>query len=68
MTTATEPRYYADPAIGAVRDRENLSIACGFGRRFLGSSADSLEDIAADFNTGDDYPALYHSTVLRELI
>jgi hypothetical protein len=66
MTTATEPRYYADPAIGAVRDRENLSRACPFGA--VSSRGDSLEAIAADFNTGDDDPALYHWSDLRELI
>lgn len=62
MTTATEPRYYADPAIAAVRDRENPNIACGFGDTIL------LESVAADFNTGDDDPARYRWTDLRELI
>jgi hypothetical protein len=66
MTTATQPRYYADPAIDAIRDRENLNLACEFGG--ISCLGDSLEDIAADFNTGDDDPACYHWSDLRDLI
>lgn len=67
MSRATEPRYYADPAIDAVRDRENPSLACGFVSRTL-RPGDSLDAIAADFNSGDDDPTQYHWTDFKRLI
>jgi hypothetical protein len=67
MTTDTKPRYYADPAIDAVRDRENLNLACGFISATL-TPGDSLEAIADSFNTGHDDPARYHWDDLRGLI
>lgn len=52
MTTATQPRYYADMEDDSVLDRERPDMKCPFG---LGLSP----LVAADFNSGDEDPAEY---------
>lgn len=58
MTIPAEimPRFYTDPDIVSVLDRENPGVECGFSKQL---PLKELEAIAVDFNSGHSNPDDY---------